>query len=615
METTSESDALGGNILPVGVQPLQPGDPATVGGHRLTGRLSRGETTTVYLARDSRGEPVAVKTTRARDASQVARRLRAQAAAARRIPPYCAATLLADGSDQSPPYLISEYIAGPSLGEFVGEMGPLDPARLTALASALAEALAAIHAVGVIHQDLQPSDILLAADGPRVIGFTVPDALSGSSGTALEVPGQRASGESGADVFAWGRVIGYAATGRNPVAHPAVLDTLAEPVRALVTSALADDPAARPTAQDLLRGLGVTPSDGPAAEDSTEVFARIPAAPEPRSLPEAPRSVWEPTGGPKAVESGSYAASSPQDAPDWARPDEEPGGYAASPQNASDRAEDFGGHAASAPQGAPGRADEFGGYAASASQDAWERAEEPGGHAASPPQGAPGRADEFGGHAASPSQGAPGRANEFGGTPGPAATAPDGSVWDRASAQDASGMSDYLAPGRAEPQPEARERRALPPSPSPVAPDADFATQDLTGWDSGQYTPPPAQDARPPARRPTRPAPRSTPPDPLRASPAGTRRRPRTNSTSARPRLPTGVKGAAVKGAAVRGRAVRGRAWSGRPSPPTAPGSPCGTRRPPVRSPHGTPAATPGRRSALRRRERGSPARCRPWIS
>ncbi len=301
METTSDSGALGGNVLPVGVQPLQPGDPASVGGHRLTGRLSRGESTTVYLGRDSRGDLVAIKTTLARDSSQVARRLRAQASAAQRLPAFCTAALLVDGSDQSPPYLVSEYVEGPSLEEFVAEMGPLEPSRLTALAAALAEALAAIHSVGVVHRGLRPTDVLLAADGPRVIGFSVSDT---PAGTALEPvrTSPKPDGDPRSDVFAWGRVIGYAATGRNPVTHPAALDSVSEPVRSLVAAALADDPAARPAAQDLLNGLGVTPAVAAevSSEDSTEVFSRIPAeGPVRLEAPVRPAlaapSVWDPS--------------------------------------------------------------------------------------------------------------------------------------------------------------------------------------------------------------------------------------------------------------------------------------------------------------------------------
>ena len=98
-------EAPGGETLPPGAEPLRSGDPAAIDGQRLTARLASGGTSTVYLARDPEGRRVAVKTTRAlkADQTQARRWLQTEAACSRRLPPFCTAPLLVDGSDHSPP--------------------------------------------------------------------------------------------------------------------------------------------------------------------------------------------------------------------------------------------------------------------------------------------------------------------------------------------------------------------------------------------------------------------------------------------------------------------------------------------------------------------------------
>jgi hypothetical protein len=304
VETTSAPKALGGQVLPLDAQPLEPEDPAAIGGHRLAGRLTSGGMDIVYLARDRRGGLVSVKTTRTHKAeqAQVRRRLRAEAACARRLPPFCTVPLLVDGSDHSPPYLISEYVEGPSLEQFVDDMGPVTPKQLMALAGALARALAAIHDAGLVHCDLKPANVLLAADGPRITDFGIVQEVPDSDGPAdigavADSPGwtapERLTGglaDLPSDVFGWGCLIGYAATGRSPfgeadadeldrptIARPPEVNALDEPVRSLVVAALAKDPADRPTAGDLVSRLGAVGGaavDDPSAR-TTDVLPRL----------------------------------------------------------------------------------------------------------------------------------------------------------------------------------------------------------------------------------------------------------------------------------------------------------------------------------------------------
>jgi serine/threonine protein kinase len=75
--------------------------------------------------------------------------------------------------DSQVPWLATAYVDGPSLAGAVASNGPLPPASVLALAAALAEGLAAIHAANVVRRDLKPSNVLLAADGPRIIDFGI----------------------------------------------------------------------------------------------------------------------------------------------------------------------------------------------------------------------------------------------------------------------------------------------------------------------------------------------------------------------------------------------------------------------------------------------------------
>ncbi len=86
------------------------------------------------------------------------------------------------------PWLATAYVEGPSLADAVMEHGPLPAGSVLALATGLAEGLAAIHAAGVVHRDLKPANVLLAQDGPRVIDFGISRAVEAS---ALTQTGRR----------------------------------------------------------------------------------------------------------------------------------------------------------------------------------------------------------------------------------------------------------------------------------------------------------------------------------------------------------------------------------------------------------------------------------------
>ena len=149
---------------------------------------------------------------------------------------------------------------------------------LYGLATGLAEALTAIHAAGIVHRDLKPSNVLLTAGGPKVIDFGIAQALDTTSltktgitvGSAGFMAPEQVMGKAGtaADIFTWAVTVAYAASGQSPfgtgasdailyrIVHAAPDITAVPPgLRPLVEAALAKEPQARPTAQQLLSQL------------------------------------------------------------------------------------------------------------------------------------------------------------------------------------------------------------------------------------------------------------------------------------------------------------------------------------------------------------------------
>jgi len=299
---------------------LQPGDPAAVGPYKLLGRLGRGGMGQVYLARSLGGRVVAVKVIRPELADEPGFRARfaREVAAAREVNGMFTA-LVVDADTVGPvPWLATAYVPAPSLAEAVENSGPLPAESVLVLAAGLAEGLLAIHAAGVVHRDLKPLNVLLAADGPRVIDFGISRVREASmlteTGTVMGSPGflspEQAEGvEVGppTDIFSLGGVLTFAATGSGPFgAGPAPalmfrvvnrdpdLSRVPDELRPVIERCMVKEPAARPTPAELLAqldalgaGIGVVTPDwlpGPV----TATFAQyIPTAQTPPPPPVA----------------------------------------------------------------------------------------------------------------------------------------------------------------------------------------------------------------------------------------------------------------------------------------------------------------------------------------
>jgi WD40 repeat protein len=265
----------------MGVQPLLPGDPETVGPFRLEGRLGAGGMGVVYAGLTRGGRRVAIKVIQAEYAADpdFRRRFAREVEAARRVGGLHTAQVIDADAQATCPWMATAYIVGPSLDEVVSASGPLDAKTCESLACELAEGLAAIHACGLVHRDLKPSNIVMAADGARIIDFGVAKdlgasrltATSQSPGTPVFMAPEQINGLSvgaASDVFALGITLAIAATGRHPfdadnigaVVYRIVhgepdLDGVRSPLREVLAECLAKTPERRPDAETLLTRL------------------------------------------------------------------------------------------------------------------------------------------------------------------------------------------------------------------------------------------------------------------------------------------------------------------------------------------------------------------------
>jgi hypothetical protein len=265
------------------MEPLAADDPQQVGGYRLHARLGAGGMGQVFLGFSPAGRAVAVKVIHrqfARDPEFV-RRFGREVEAARVVSGAYTAPVVAAGPDDDPPWLATVFVPGPSLAEVIAHAGPLPEPAVWRLAGGLIEALQAVHAGGLVHRDLKPANVLLAADGPRLIDFGISRALEGAAlsvtslivGTPAFMSPEQAEGlrvGPASDVFSFGSVIAFAATGAAPfgagpsspivVAYRVVhaqpdLSHVPVSLRNLVAACLAKNPADRPRLAQLMDAI------------------------------------------------------------------------------------------------------------------------------------------------------------------------------------------------------------------------------------------------------------------------------------------------------------------------------------------------------------------------
>ncbi|MCM2411643.1 protein kinase [Streptomyces sp. RKAG290] len=263
--------------------PLREDSPRQIGPYAIRARLGAGGMGEVFLGERGDGsDPVAVKTVR-RDVAQDAgfrSRFRREITMARSVTGPHVAPLLDGDAESEVPWLATAYVAGPTLSAAVRGAGALDEAEVRLLGAGLAHALAAVHAAGIVHRDVKPGNVMLAADGPRLIDFGIardagatPLTTTGRMvGSPAFMSPEHVAGSGrvvpASDVFCLASVLCFAATGRDPFGDGPVaavlyrvkyveadLEDVPEELRAVLEACLTADPAARPTAAELARRL------------------------------------------------------------------------------------------------------------------------------------------------------------------------------------------------------------------------------------------------------------------------------------------------------------------------------------------------------------------------
>lgn len=272
-------------------------DPRLIDGYAIVARLGEGASGIVFRAVQPDGSEVALKVLRSELANdpQVRERLRREAVALQRVVGGRTAKVLRVEADGEYPYLAMELVPGSSLNLFVEQHGPLRSGLLWSVALGLIEALASIHAAGVIHRDLKPSNIMIGSDGVKVVDFGVSalqevSSLTGTGtfiGTASWVSPEQVIGRpitEASDVFSLGIVLAYASSGVHPfgsgradavmfrIAHePADLSAIPDGLRSLIESCLNKNSQLRPTLdvlEGLMRALSFYSDSGGAGEPS-----------------------------------------------------------------------------------------------------------------------------------------------------------------------------------------------------------------------------------------------------------------------------------------------------------------------------------------------------------
>ncbi|MEU8518947.1 protein kinase [Streptomyces sp. NPDC048577] len=281
------------------------------GRYRIVRRLGRGGMGVVWLAVDEvLGREVAVKELRTfTDAAgpeldELRVRLSREARAAARVSHPGVVAVHDVAEHEGRPFVVMERVDGPSLDDVLAERGVLDPPEAARIGANVLEALAAAHAVGVLHRDVKPGNILLDRSGRVALtdfGIAALENPGDGSATRLTRSGEiigsldylapeRAQGRDAvpaSDVWAVGVTLYAAVEGSTPFRRPAAWSTL----NAIVTDPVPGPRRAGPLTEVLLRLLAKDPGSRPDASEAARLLTAVAQAPGPEAARHPERTV------------------------------------------------------------------------------------------------------------------------------------------------------------------------------------------------------------------------------------------------------------------------------------------------------------------------------------
>jgi serine/threonine protein kinase len=299
---------------------LEPTDPRQLGGYTITHRLPGGSAETLkllgYSSRD--GSTVVLKVATCRSGGAVLSRMEREVEAAKRVRSSRVARVLDSGVEGTYVFMVQEFAQGRPLSELLAEQqeGRLKESDALRLAVGSAEALVDIHAAGVVHGDITPSNIIVGNRRMMVVDLGA-SQVSGRqqvelSGTPRYMSPEQQAGQEideRSDVYVWALTVVRAAAGRHAfdpkgnltreqyerrvaIGRPD-LSKVPRRIRPAVEAALQRDRAARPTAEQLVKML-TGGDDSRTVELYTRVLTTlhlatpaapvIPLSPRPRQL-------------------------------------------------------------------------------------------------------------------------------------------------------------------------------------------------------------------------------------------------------------------------------------------------------------------------------------------
>ncbi|GAA4890747.1 serine/threonine-protein kinase [Streptomonospora salina] len=268
--------------------------PERVGPYVIRRRIGQGGMGVVYQAVDPRQDRlVAIKVLRSEVAGDhIARaRLAREVATMRRVHSTNVAEVIDADTDAELPWVVTEYIPGPTLDSTVTDHGPLRGRALSRYVAGLARAIEDIHAADVVHRDLKPGNVIISNGEPIVIDFGIAHAVDGAkltqTGTFVGTPSylspeviEGTDLGPATDVHAWGGTVAFASTGNPPYGAGSfeviffrilngeiALDGMPDRLKPLVQAAVSRDMSARPSAADLVAQTSRLNLDLPLDED------------------------------------------------------------------------------------------------------------------------------------------------------------------------------------------------------------------------------------------------------------------------------------------------------------------------------------------------------------